>query len=457
MLKQNELQTVADIFASHNKDVFAVGGYVRNKLLNIEDEEISDIDICSSVTPNELVKMFKNTEFEIKDISNGLGVCVISKGDFKCEHATFRKETYRLPGEHIPNKVVFTDDIYEDSKRRDFTINCVYLSLTTGLFVDPYGGIEDIKKRIVKTILSPSVVFNMDGIRVLRMIRFACALGFDIDEETFAGAKRNSHKLILVNKSLIKREFDQMLVADMFYPMLPKTKSAHLRALTMIGDMGLWRYILPEMNALKEKGILTKRKYETVYEHSLRAMFFAPPELRLPALLHDVGMLSYEVQNKKIKNVSRVSADMILRLLPASGLGYSNAFVEQTANLVEQIGYDMEGKVNWLDLRKFIIDNSEIIDDIINLKIATEKAVAHQIDVSSITCGLQKEYVKMLTLKIPTRVQDMVISGADLIQLYPQLEKKKIASILDEMLRTVAIKSLKNDYETLVKLSKKLV
>ena len=157
--KEDAILEITKVFSQHNKTVYAVGGYVRNKLLGIPDGVDKDIDICSAVKTEELIKMFDGTVFKVEDKSDGIGVCLISCEDFECEHATFRTETYANSGEHKPNNVIFTDDITEDAKRRDFTCNAVYMDLQTQMIYDPFNGIGDIKNKIFRDE-KPDMVIN---------------------------------------------------------------------------------------------------------------------------------------------------------------------------------------------------------------------------------------------------------------------------------------------------------
>ena len=108
-------------------ELFVVGGYVRNSLLGIGD---TDIDLCSKLTPEELKTYLKNTNYIVKDKSKKLGTVTISIGDEVYEHTTFRSEEYDGTGKHSPVSICFVDDIRQDAKRRDFTVNCIYYSIT---------------------------------------------------------------------------------------------------------------------------------------------------------------------------------------------------------------------------------------------------------------------------------------------------------------------------------------
>src|SRR5574344_140867 len=133
-------------------ELFIVGGYVRNSILKIGG---TDIDICSKLTLEKLTELLKNTPYTIKIKNKTLGTCVISCGDDVFEYATFRQEEYGDDGKHCPVSICFVDDIRQDAKRRDFTVNAIYYSLVRNKIVDIYSGLYDLSKRRIKAIETP--------------------------------------------------------------------------------------------------------------------------------------------------------------------------------------------------------------------------------------------------------------------------------------------------------------
>ena len=173
-------------------DIFIVGGYVRNSLLGIGD---TDIDLCSKLTPDQLKTYLKGTNYVVKDKNKKLGTVTISIGSEEYEHTTFRSEEYDKTGKHSPVSICFVDDIRQDAKRRDFTVNCIYYSIVRKKIIDIYSGVYDLQKRRIKAIETPEFVFSKDGLRILRMIRIACELNFKIDHETYRVAKQMSYRI----------------------------------------------------------------------------------------------------------------------------------------------------------------------------------------------------------------------------------------------------------------------
>lgn len=188
--------------------MYIVGGAVRNVLLGIP---ISDIDICSSLTPEEIEKVLKGSLFDCKIVNKNLGTVLVSYKDYKMEHTTFRVESYDRKGAHSPEDAVFTNDIIKDCMRRDFTVNALYYCAETEKVLDLCGGVKDLNKKLIRTVNSPEIVFYDDGLRLLRMLRFMGELSFKIEKNTLRAAKQNAENLNTLSKERIKDELIKIL------------------------------------------------------------------------------------------------------------------------------------------------------------------------------------------------------------------------------------------------------
>lgn len=208
MLIPQELKDLNDIIP---ENIYIVGGYVRDSLLLVNNKNIKDIDICGSFDFGVYASILKNCGFIVKCKNKALGVYYIQKNDINMEYARFRKEEYKIHGRYFPDKVEFVCDIDVDAKRRDFSINCLYYSLKEDKIIDFYNGQEDLKNETIKTIEEPEFVFLDDATRILRMIRFACKLNFNIDKETYSCAKTNAYKLKLLDSKILLKELNKIL------------------------------------------------------------------------------------------------------------------------------------------------------------------------------------------------------------------------------------------------------
>ena len=193
---------LAQIFKNNNQNIYIVGGFVRDYLANILNY---DIDLCSPLTLEELKNLLINTGFEVKVNNKQFGTGKILYKNEVFEYSTFRTDFYPENGKHSPKKVEFTNDILIDAKRRDFTINAIYVDLTTNKFRDVFDGMIDIKNRLIKTVLTPDETLSRDGERLLRMAKLKAKLGFKIENKTFISAEKYSNNLQdLSNKTIEK-------------------------------------------------------------------------------------------------------------------------------------------------------------------------------------------------------------------------------------------------------------
>ncbi len=190
-LKENNVQKLFKLFDRYNEKLYIVGGAVRNALTN---KDIGDIDFATTMLPEKMIQMFK--ENNLKHDAPGIkyGTVRIFLGNHRYEITTFRQDKYERKNSKIKDKqyysrfpsVKFINDITKDAKRRDFTMNAIYID-ASGNITDPFNGIEDIKNGIVKFIGNPLDSVEQDPLRILRYFRF-CAEGFykNFDEVSFA-------------------------------------------------------------------------------------------------------------------------------------------------------------------------------------------------------------------------------------------------------------------------------
>lgn len=190
--------------------LYVVGGLVRDNIIGYKTD---DIDIASECKVDDMLKVCETIGYKAKVVNEKLGTVLITAGDEKYEYTPFRVENY-IRGQHSPDNVEFVGDINVDCKRRDFTANCIYCNVLSGEIFDPYGGIQDIQKKKIKCIETPVKVLSSDGLRILRLVRFACTLGFAIDKSTIKTAKEMTFQLRDISGERKKKELDQIVNAE---------------------------------------------------------------------------------------------------------------------------------------------------------------------------------------------------------------------------------------------------
>ena len=251
-------------------EAYAVGGCVRDSVLGrIPD----DWDITTSATPNETKALFPRT-FDT-GIEHGTITVLVEKESFEVT-------TYRVDGEYEdsrhPKEVVFTRSLKEDLLRRDFTINAMAYNEEEGL-VDIFGGMEDLKRKTIRCVGNASERFGEDALRILRAVRFAAQLGFEIDSETMEGIQSLAPTLANISAERIQVELVKMLV------------SPNPRLLKLAYELGITKVILPEFDEMMHTEQETPHHMYSVGEHTLKAVeqVRADKVLRLTMLLHDVA------------------------------------------------------------------------------------------------------------------------------------------------------------------------
>ena len=249
-----KLNALAQAFGADNP-LFIVGGYVRNQICRLPS---SDIDLASCLTVNEVKKILPQG-YEIKVKSAALNTCEIICGSEKYEYATFRREVYKGGGEHTPFQINFDATIVEDVSRRDFTCNSLYYQITKSKLIDFYGGERDIRQKKLKTVEIPEFVMKNDGVRIMRMIRFASELHFTIDNETYVVAEGYKDNLSKISKDRIREEFLKIINANLTYQKIDRTslfnKNRAYNGIKLIDKMDLWKYFSTDEKIANLRGV----------------------------------------------------------------------------------------------------------------------------------------------------------------------------------------------------------
>lgn len=218
------------------KDLYVVGGYVRNCLMGIKG---GDVDLASDVDIEEITEILKANGYKVKVKNSMYNSINISKDGENYEFTSFRKDFYPDNGKHCPIKVERTSDLREDAKRRDFTINAIYYNINRDEIVDYYQGVVDAKQKILRCIGSPEEVLNYDGERILRMVRIVGELGLKIDKKTLKQAFLMAKNIGDLSPSRKFAELEKIVYCDKRYP---EIKSDYVEALKLLNRLNVWQY-----------------------------------------------------------------------------------------------------------------------------------------------------------------------------------------------------------------------
>ena len=283
-LNDKIFKTLSEVVTSENVQAYVIGGWVRDCLLKRDHPE-KDIDIVVIGNGIEIARKAArkiNPETKISVFKN-FGTAMFRNKEYEIEFVGARKESY---DRNSRKPIVENGTLKDDQARRDFTINALAISLneeTFGNFLDPFGGVDDLKKKIIRTPLDPDKTFSDDPLRMMRAIRFACQLNFTIEENTFNSIKKNADRIKIVSGERIVIELNKIIMCN--HPS---------KGFLLIEKSGLLRIIFPELDNLK--GVETKegKAHKDNFHHSIKVLDNISKRtdnlwLRWAALLHDIA------------------------------------------------------------------------------------------------------------------------------------------------------------------------
>ena len=273
-------EVLSRVAEKENTDCYVVGGYVRDDLLGLPND---DIDIVVIGSGPRFAKAFAKEVGATVQIYENFGTAKVSYDGLEVEFVGARKESY-VRGSRNP--IVEKGTLEDDLTRRDFTINAMARCLRKDRFgelVDMFGGMEDLKNGIIKTPTDPEITFSDDPLRMLRCVRFAVRFGFRIEDETYQALKKNKERLEIISPERIHTELNKILLS-------PNPK----RGIDILQDTGILNLILPEVSILDDSGGEGIEHHKNNYWHSTIVLENVAKRsnnlwLRWAALLHDIG------------------------------------------------------------------------------------------------------------------------------------------------------------------------
>lgn len=415
-----KVNTIIQTLQEHGYGAYAVGGCVRDSLLG---REPGDWDITTSASPDETKKLFARTVDT--GIEHGTVTVLLGKEGFEVT-------TYRIDGKYEdsrhPTEVIFTRNLREDLLRRDFTINAMAYNDTEGI-VDIFGGMDDLKRKIIRCVGNARERFGEDALRIMRGVRFAAQLGFSLEKETKEAMTELAPTLEKISAERIQTELVKLLVSDS--PELIR-EAYHL---------GVTAVILPEFDEMMRTGQETKYHRYDVGEHTVQAVCNVPPDkvLRLTMLLHDVAKPEMKTvdadgtahfKGHDIRGEQK--AKEILRRLK-----FDNDTIHKVTKLVRWHDYRMPAEKK--NVRKAM---SKISAELFPMYLLVKRAdiLAHSMyrreeELENLS-GLQKCYEEIVADHECVSLKQLAVTGTDLIGIGMK-PGKQIGEVLNELLRIV--------------------
>jgi len=343
------LERLAQVFHKAGYELFLVGGALRDQLLG---RELIEWDLATSALPDQTEKLLRaNQVRSIGTIGKRFGTITGKIMDETIEITTYRGEAYASDSRQpIVN---FGQTIKEDLSRRDFTINAMAYDIQEKTLIDFFLGQEDLKKKIIRAVGQPEIRFREDPLRMLRAVRFAVNLDFDIEPATKEGIRAEKARFTILSAERIAQELDKILLSP--HPD---------RGIELLVELGIIDYILPEL--LPSINLeFDPKEHKDIFHHTLRVLVATEPQLDLRwlALLHDIAKPQ---TRKKIGNEYHFLGHEIVGSQIAKAvltrLHYPNDFIRQVSRLVylhQRISaYDPD----WTDgaVRRFVRETGDL-------------------------------------------------------------------------------------------------
>ncbi len=432
---QTVTSTLAQAFASHDRQLFLVGGSVRDLLLgNIA----ADLDFTTDARPKETLEIGEAAgATSTYTVGERFGTVGLVFGDQVVEITTFRSETY--PTSDRRPVVEFGDSIDGDLSRRDFTINAIAVDAITGALIDPFDGRRHLEGRRIEAVGDAPSRFAEDPLRILRAARFASQLGFDVEPETRSAMAQLAYRLPDISTERIAAELNRLLVG-----------TAPSNGMQLIRDTGVLQFTIPELMDIAHDEI--QGRHKDIWDHTMQVLDKTPPRLavRWAALLHDAGKPRTRSMDSDGEvhffGHERVGADMARRTLRR--LTQERNLTKRVSRLVDlhlrPAGYDD----SWTDsaVRRLMVEVGDELDDLLDLAAAdvTSAREHRQRDASRRNQGLRAQIARVREEAELDQLQSP-IDGNDLMAAFDRKPGRWIATVKDQLREMVIDGELRHD------------